>query len=147
MEELYDQAVKQNDNLKSIEEDISKFYKKKIDALEMYNSYTYYNTRYYSDARAKTGQIKDATIKQRATEQLNQSETAYNTRIASWQKTIADMNTKENELDDLQILLKIVTTRPMIEKYQSRELPGSGKPKEANDKLLRLIERIKTLTK
>ncbi len=147
VEELYDQAVKQNNNLESIEEDISKFYKKKNDALEKYNSYTYYNSRYYSDARAKTQQIADATIKQRATDQLNQSEAAYNARIAAWQKTIADMNARERELGDLHILLKIATTRPMIEKYQSNELPDNGKAREANDDLLKLVQRIKEITK
>jgi hypothetical protein len=51
VEELYEQAVKQNDNLESIEDDIEKFRKKKYEAVEKYNGFTSYNNRYYTDAR------------------------------------------------------------------------------------------------
>ncbi|HRF18473.1 MAG TPA: hypothetical protein PK977_09900, partial [Chitinophagaceae bacterium] len=40
VDELYSLAVKQNENLETIEDDIEKFYKKKSEALEKYNSYT-----------------------------------------------------------------------------------------------------------
>ena len=53
VDELYEQAVKQNDNLESIEDGIGKFYKKREEAIEKYNSFTFYNNRYYTDAKSK----------------------------------------------------------------------------------------------
>lgn len=57
VDELYSLAVKQNENLETIEEDIEKLYKKKLEALEKYNSYTAYNNRYYADARTNEPEL------------------------------------------------------------------------------------------
>ncbi|MEI2737347.1 MAG: hypothetical protein V9F01_01015 [Chitinophagaceae bacterium] len=46
VDELYEQAVKQNDNLESIEDDIENFYKKRNEAMEKYNGFVAYNNRY-----------------------------------------------------------------------------------------------------
>lgn len=146
VEELYDQAVKQNDNLKSIEESIDKFEKKKADAMGRYNSFTSYNNRYYTDAKAKAATITDATARKKATDLIAQSEARYNSRLSDWRATITDLAIKEKELDDLHSLLMIVTTEPMISKYQSTELPDSQKLKDAANDLPGIIERIKAIT-
>ena len=40
-----------------------------------------------------------------------------------------------------------MTTETMIEKYQTTELPNNAKLKEANGDLLKVIEKIKAITK
>jgi hypothetical protein len=147
VEELYEQAVKQNDNLESIEEGIDNFYKKKEDAIEKYNSFSTYNNRYYADARSKSGMIADAATKQRAFDIINISETAYKVKIADWQNTIAVLNANERELNDLYTLLKIMITEPVIAKFQATGFPDNGKLKEANVDLLKVMEKIKTITR
>ncbi len=147
VDELYDQAVKQNDNLESIEEDIDKFYKKRSEALEKYNSFTYYNNRYYTDARAKAATISDAASRQKANDIINISETKYKVTLTDWQTNIAGLNAAEKELNDLHTLLKVMTTEPMIVKYQSTGLPDNAKLKEANGDLLKVIGKIKAITR
>ena len=146
VEELYDQAVKQNDNLKSIEDGIEKFYKNKNEALEKYNSFTSYNNRYYADAKSKASTIADAATKQKANDIISKSEAVYRTKTADWQNTIAALNTNERELNNLHALLQILITEPIIGKYQNSELPNSTKTKEANSELLKVIEKIKAIT-
>lgn len=147
VEELYDQAAKQNDNLESIEDGIGKFYKKKNEAVEKYNSFTYYNNRYYSDAYSKAATIADAATKQRANELISKSEAAYKLKLADWQTRIAALNAKERELNDLHTLLKVMITEPMIARYQTNEFPDNGKLKEAADDLEKVIGQIKAITK
>lgn len=147
VEEFYDQAVKQNRTLETIEDDIENFYKKREDAIEKYNSFTSYNNRYYADAKARAATITDATTKQRAGDHINKSETAYRARMASWQSSIATLNNNERELSDLHTLLKIMIATPVIEKYQQNNLPDNSKLNEANADLLKVIEKIKAITK
>jgi len=147
VEEFYDQAVKQNSNLETIEDDIENFYKKREDAIEKYNSFTSYNNRYYADAKAKAATIADATTKQRAGDHINKSETAYRAKMANWQNSIVTLNNNERELRDLHVLLKIMIATPVIEKYQQNNLPDNSKLNEANTDLQKVIEKIKAITK
>ena len=146
VDELYSQAVKQNENLETIEDDIEKFYKKKSEALEKYNSYTAYNNRYYTDARANAASIADTATRQKAYALITKVENRYKAKTAGWQATIASLNKNEKELKDLHTLLKIVVTEPLMEKYQNNNLPESGKANEANSDLQQLIQKIKAIT-
>lgn len=146
VDELYSQAVKQNENLETIEEDIEKFYKKKTEALEKYNSYTAYNNRYYYDARANAASVADSATRQKAYALITKGESRYRTKTAGWQATIASLSKNEMELKDLHTLLKIVVTEPMMEKYQSNNLPEGTKATEANSDLQQLIQKIKAIT-
>lgn len=146
VDELYDQAVKQNNNLQSIEDGIEKFYRKKNDALEKYNSFTNYNSRYYSDARAKAGNISDTAARKKAFDIINRSETTYRTTLSGWQNNIAVMNAQEKELNDLHTLLKIMISEPAIKKYQDGNFPDDSKLKEAGNDLQSIIRRIREIT-
>jgi hypothetical protein len=147
VEELYEQAVKQNDNLEAIEDGIEKFYKNRNEAIEKYNSFTAYNNRYYMDAKSKAATIADAATQQRANDIIIKSEAAYKVKTANWQNTIANLNANEKELTNLHTLLQIMITESMIDKYQNSSLPDNAKAKEANNDLLKVIEKIKAITK
>ena len=147
VEELYEQAVKQNDALETIEDDIDKFYKKRQEAVEKYNAYHSYHTRYYQDARSNAAGITDLAAKQRANDIINQSETRYNGRIANWQSTIATLNANEKELNSLHSLLKIMISEAMVDKSQQSGFPDNAKAKEVNADLQKIIEKIKAITK
>jgi molybdopterin converting factor small subunit len=147
VEELYREAIKQNDNLEAIEDDIEKFYKSKTEALEKYNSFLAYNNRYYSDARSKVAAISEAATKQKAYDLISKSEANYHAKIARWQQATSVLIASEKELDELHGLLKIMTTESMIQKFQGSSFPDDGKLKEANMELQKVIERIKAITK
>ncbi len=147
VDELYDQAVKQNDNLKSVEDDIEKFYKKKQDAVEKYNAYNNYHTRYYQDARSNASAITNIATRQRATELITKSEARYNTKIAGWLATIAALNAAEKELNDLHSFLKIMISEAMIDRSQNSGLPDNARAKEVNADLLKVVEKIKVIIK
>jgi hypothetical protein len=147
VEELYLQTVRQNDNLKSVEDDIDKFYKKRNEAIEKYSIFISYNNRYYNDARVNAATINDAANKQKANDIINKSEAAYKNKMADWQNAVSALNASEKELNDQHTLLKIMITEPMIAKYQYSDMPDNNKIKEAYMDLLKVIEKIKILTK
>lgn len=147
VEELYNRAIKQNSNLEAIEDGIDNFYKKKEDATDKYNSFTSYNNRYYSDARAKANLIGDSITKQKALNVVSQSETSYKAKLAEWQITLVTLAANEKELNDLHNLLKIMITEPVIAKYQDTDMPDNSKGKEVNTDLQNVIEKIKGITK
>ncbi|HEX4876419.1 MAG TPA: hypothetical protein VFV31_07075 [Chitinophagaceae bacterium] len=146
VDELYFQAVKQNNNLEAIEEDIEKFYKKKSEAMEKYNSFTAYNSRYYSDARANANAISDSLTRKKAVDIIFKGESRYQSKLAGWQSIITSLNKNEKELNELHNLLKILVTEPMMEKYQQNNLPERSKALEANDELQKVIQKIKAIT-
>jgi hypothetical protein len=147
VEQLYFQAVKQNENLKSIEESIEDFQRNKDEAIEKYNNFSSYNNRYYSDAKTNAAEISDGNIRQRTLDIINKSESAYNTRLTEWKNIIATMKEKEKELRDLHVQLMILTSIPSIEKYQSSSFPDPSRTKEANADLQQVINKIKAITK
>jgi len=147
VDDLYEQAVKQNNNLESIEDGIEKFYKSRNEALEKYNSFTSYNSRYYSDAKSKAAMITEAVTKQKANDIISKSEAAYQLKMSDWQTIITTLNTNERELAALHTLLKVMITEPIIAKYQATNSPDNAKAKEASSDLLKVIEKIKALTK
>ncbi len=146
VQELYEQAVKQNEALQDLQESISKFYKKKNEALEKYNSFTSYNSRYYSDARQKMEQITDTVSKKKAIALLSKSETNYRSSLSDWQSRINAMNAKEKELVNLHSLLQIMVSETMIAKYQSGNFPDNTRFREAAADIESVISRLKTLT-
>jgi hypothetical protein len=147
VEELYHQAERQNSTLENIANDIERFYKKKSDALEKYNVFAAYHNQYYTDAKFSITEINDSTIKEKAANVIKTSETAYRTKLVDWQNTIATLYKQEQELKDLQQLLKIMTTVPIIEKAQNSDLPSSDNIKQAQADLLKVIQKIKEITK
>ncbi len=146
VQELYEQAVKQNEQLQDLQESISKFYKKKNEALEKYNSYTSYNSRYYSDARQKMEQITDTVSKKKAMALISKSENNYRSSLSDWQNRINSLNAKERELVNLQSLLQITVSESMIAKYQSGNFPDNTRFKEASAEIEYITNRLKTLT-
>jgi len=147
VDELYNQAERQNSTLGNIADDIERFYKKKADALEKYNSFSAYHNHYYTDAKFNITLINDSTIKQKAANILKASETAYRNKLIDWQNTIAALYKNEQELKDLQELLKIMTTVPIVEKTQNSDLPSSDNIKQAQADLQKVIQKIKEITK
>lgn len=147
VDDLYSQAIKQNNNLKSIEEEIEKFYKNKQEALDKYNSYNNYNTRYYNDAKTHAATIADVATKQRTLDLIRKSEAEYYSKLTNWKNHISALDVQEKELKDLYQLLQVLITIPMIEKQQQTSLPDSNKLNEANNDLKQVIEKIKAITK
>jgi hypothetical protein len=147
VDELYNQAERQNSTLESIANDIERFYKKETDALEKYNEFTAYHNHYYTDAKFSITAVNDSIIKQKAANVIKTSETAYRAKLVDWQNTIATLYKQEQELKDLQQLLKIMTTVPVVEKAQNSDLPSSENIKQAQTDLLKVIQKIKEITK
>ena len=135
-----------NDLVQDLQESISKFYKKKNEALEKYNSFTSYNSRYYSDARQKMEQITDTVSKKKALTLISKSENNYRSSLSDWQNRINSLNAKERELVNLQSLLQITVSESMIAKYQSGNFPDNTRFKEAAAEIESIINRLKTLT-
>jgi hypothetical protein len=147
VEQLYQQEIKRNTSLNDIEDGIEDFYKKRNDALEKYNIFSTYNNRYYTDAKNKANYIQNITTKQYALESINKSIANYNAKMTDWNTIITMLNANEKELVDLHHLLKINITLPIIENYQQKELPSTVDAKSANTDLLKIIEKIKAITK
>ncbi len=147
VEQLYQQEVKINDALETIQNDMEAFYKKRNIVLEKYNNYVNYNNRYYEDAKNNANRIKSIHTKQKIIDELSISEANYKIKLNDWYNTITTLNNNEKELTDLHQLLKIKITIAIIESYQTKELPSTTEAKSANTELIKIIEKIKAITK
>ncbi len=142
VDELYDKAVDKSDALAAIEANIKKYHDKKVAAIKDFQKFDYYNTRFYTDANGKLSNIKDTTIREKAKKIITISETNYIAKVALFNNQIAAIEKKEALLNNLHELLKISITTPIIEKYQSTDLPNSNDLQGVDNDLKNIIDVI-----
>jgi tetrahydromethanopterin S-methyltransferase subunit B len=142
LEDLYNELVEKTPELKKLENQIDNLNSSRNDSTELFNSYKSKNTMYYTEASQTVGLIKDSSIKEKIRELITSSNTIYDTKISEHTILLTAIDTKLSTLKDLHTYLKVKRTLPIMEKYQSDNLPSTkpigafGKQVDATLKLI-----------
>jgi uncharacterized protein YjaG (DUF416 family) len=142
VDELYDKTVDKNAALQDIESSIKKYYDKKENAIKDFKKYDYYNTRFYTDAKTKLSDIKDSTSKEKAKKLIAASEASYIAKVTAFNNKISTLEKNEMLLTSVHELFKITITTPLIEKYQTEELPNINILQGVDTELKNIIEAM-----
>lgn len=123
VESLYAELVDKTSELKSLENRIQNIKKNKSDSTALFDKYNRKNQAYFSSVNSHIGQIKDSLLKDKMNSLIASSLAKYNSKILRHTGLLNSIDTKITTLNDLHIILKIVRTLPVIEKYQAINTP------------------------
>lgn len=143
VENLYAELVSTNPDLKAIEKQISYLDEARTDSIEPFNNFNQKNEEYYKDAQQRLLLLTDSALKNKISLLISNSQSKYNTQITGHNNLLSLLNSKNIKLKDMHVILKIVKTLPLIEKYQHDNITDK-KPIEKTinefDKTLKKID-------
>jgi hypothetical protein len=147
VESLYSELVEKTPALKELEETIEKLDIQKQDSLKSFEKFNQKNTSYYSSAKQHLGQISDSLLRLKIKSIIDNSLNNYNSKIARHKSLVSILSSKDSNLTDLHIVLKLVKTIPLMEKYQVENTPSSKPIEEVIKDFDRAIQKANTLAK
>ncbi len=147
VESLYSELTDKTPELKDLEEMISKLEDQKSDSVESFKKFDQKNTSYYNSANQHLQQIKDSLIRKKIKSIIDSSLSAYNSKTRRYKNLISTLYLKEINLEDLHIVLKLVKTLQLIEKYQKENIPSTKSIEKVIEGFDKAIQKTDTLTK
>ncbi len=150
IEKLFNEAIKNDPNLKNLMADINSFDKKKENDLKKYDDFKNYDKSYKDAYNDILNQIKDSTLKketQKLFDELIKQQDVKNSPL--WAKETA-LDAKQSMLQDKVLLMKLFVTFPMMQKYWVNKNPTIkifDKSNNAIDSLLEKTQPYTTLVK
>lgn len=130
VEELYNELAAKTPSLDSLEQSIDKVTESKKDSAEAFSFFNQKNTSFYNEAAAYTGRITDSSVKLRIKQLLDNSTANYKNKTTVHNNLLETIAKKDIALADMHIVLKLIKTMAVMEKYQNENLP-SVKPLQA----------------
>jgi hypothetical protein len=147
VEALYQEVVRNSDELKNLEKAIQEAKLTLQDSLEPYKTYNEKNTSYYEAAMKKAASITDSSIRKNILEAIRKSRENYVDTVASLRTMDSLLQKRTETLNNLHELLKIMATLPVIEDFQRTNLPQVADNEALLRKLDELIIQVDSLTR
>lgn len=144
---LYKELLEKDKALKDLEEAIDNLDGQKSDSLDLFTTFDEKNLSYYSSAQNHVAAIKDSVLRLKMKAMIDNSLAAYNTKITTHKSLIDLLNSKHAEISNLHIVLKIVKTLPLAEKYQAENIPSTKPVEKLIGVYNKLIQQADTLSK
>jgi hypothetical protein len=140
VDEMYAELVNTKPKLHKIEEQIDLV--NQNDSLTTFRNYNAKSDNYYSSAKMIAENISDSSIKKKALDLIATSAEKYKHTTSSLDSLRKTILGKEKDISNLHEYLKIVSTLPLMEKYQQDKLPSE---KTLKDKIKNQDEVINQL--
>lgn len=125
VESLYNELVSKNVDLKKLEDKIEELNNSKSDTTQLFDKFNQKNQSYFSSVENHISAITDSSLKDKMRALIANNLAKYNSSISRHNELLKIIATKGLTVSDLHIILKIVKTLPLIEKYQNDNLPGT----------------------
>lgn len=146
IESLYQELISKSEELKSIDAEIKTLNQKQQQSLDSFRLFNDKNQSYYESAKLNINNIKDSIFRKKVLALVDESLKEYNNKIAPHQQLDSLMTRKTATINDLYILLKVVTTLPAMHIFQQERLPGTAASELFNKQLDSLQTRLDSLT-
>ena len=147
IQELFEEAIKNDKALKTVASRLERVYELKLDSLAAYQDYMSNNQGYWYALYRYSNLIRDSTLKRELTGFIETLEDKHENRTEPLNSLIADIDSIERKLRDLEILMKIVVTKPMMSNYQRNEYPNIKTLESVKQALNSSIEEVEPYTK
>ncbi len=125
VESLYAELLEKTPVLNELETAIENLQAQKQDSLYTFEKFDEKNKSYYNSTKGYIANIKDSLLRMKIKAIIDNSLDSYDLRIATNENLISTLGVKDKALGDLHLVLKLVKTLPMIEKYQAENKPSS----------------------
>lgn len=144
---LYKEVIDTSDELKKFESGVEQLQKSKNDSVIAFGIFDSQNKKYYTSASGHAEAINDSVLKQHVKILISSSLAKYDSTTVRHDSLLKNIITKEGTLKDLRNVLKIVSTLPLIEKYQEDNLPSPAPIEGFSDRQNELIKIADSLIK
>jgi|GEM_PF-2355521 len=124
IQELFDEAVENDKGLKAVTSALEQVRELKSDSLGSYRTYMRNNQHYWDALARYSGQLSDSTLQRDVLKLVGKLKDKQSKRTSLLNKLVADIDSTERILADMEILMKIIVTEPMMDNYQRNELPS-----------------------
>lgn len=119
LEQLYEELLQKDTNLKALEDEIAVVKSSKFDSLQRFHGFNGKNEAYFNSAKFQANQITDSVLKKRVQQLIADKQAAYKKKIATHLALTDTIDVNDKKIGDLHRLLKITKTLPLIEQYQN----------------------------
>lgn len=143
IQQLFEEAVSKDEQLKSITARIKKFAEQKTDSLKEYQAYMRNNQSYWSALSKYANQLSDSTLKEDLNILIEALKKKHSGKVSPLTSLAAQLESRERTLRDQEIIMKIIVTESMMTNYQRNEYPNIKPMESVKQKIDSLIEDIK----
>ena len=144
-DELYAGLVDKSPELKKLEKELNDFSPKPYNLNGKFNKFNGKSENYYQSAENKTSNMTDSALKKKILAILSTSKTRYATKTEELNSLLKIISKNDGTIGDHHNALKILLTLPLIEKYQTENLPDQKEFLELIRQQEKLIHRIDSL--
>lgn len=147
IESLYQELISKSEELKAIDIEIKSLGKLKQQAVDSFRLFNDKNESYYESAKLNINNIKDSIFRKRVQAIVDESLREYTHKTLHHRQLDSLLTRKTTTINDLYILLKVVTTLPAMHNFQMERIPGSVDGETFNRQLDSLQVRLDSLSK
>ena len=147
VESLYAELLKNNVDLKQLEENIKALRNNKADSTLLFDKFNEKNRLYYSAADRHISTMNDSLMRDKMKMMIATNLAKYNKTIGKHTELTKMITTNNLSIEDLHTMLKIVKTLPLIEKYQNDNLPNTQSMEGFIKQQEETIKQLDTLIK
>lgn len=144
---LYKEALSKDAELNQLNEEIKNIVRIKGDSLSVYQKYAQINQDYWNRTQVYANRISDSILRKSTLEIFATLESKYKNSMSEHHRTLKNINNRTAMLQDQLILMKLLTTEPMMKNYQLNEKPDTKSMKAIINEYDRLIKESKEFTK
>lgn len=145
-DELYQELVDKTPALKKLEEDLEALSLKPSELNQQFQKYDSKSYTYYNDAKYTAAAIKDSVLKGRMLDLIATSNKRYANKTSELNSLLEQISKNTSTLNDQHVVLKMVLSLQVIEKYQDDNKPDKKEFKDLIKQQENLILQTKNLT-
>lgn len=145
VETLYNELVSKDMDLKALEDKIDALNASERDSTNTFYRFNEKNQTYFKDVDKHISEINDTLIREKMKNLLTSHITQYKNSIVTHNEFINLIKDKNLTISDIHIVLKIVKTLPLIERYQQENLPNTKSLQgliKQQDAIIKLTEKL-----
>lgn len=124
IEELFEEALEKDQKLQSVITKLNQAQEMKPDSLAAYHLYKRNMQDYWSALHRYALRLSDSTTREQLTSFIEVLESKQNQRLSPLDSLVSKIDSSEQNLADMQILMKILITEPMMNNYFRNEYPS-----------------------
>jgi len=147
VESLYGELLEKSPELKALEKTIAGLNDQRSDSAVVFGKFDSKNTAYYNATQQHIDRITDSSLRLRVKTIIDNSLNNYDKNISRHKNLISMISSRDMTLGNLHIVLKLVKTLPMIEKYQAENMPSAKPLERVIRNYDKAIQQTDTLTK
>ncbi len=124
IQQLFDEALDENEKLNDLNERILRIEKQKDDSLKMINQYINNNSVYWNSVKNYYSNLTDTVLIMQTKTLFDSLENEYNVRMSGTFNNLDKLRKSTNDLNDQHILLKLNTVKSIMIDYQNKTKPS-----------------------